>query len=82
MPEAWEITKSDSRDENQIIVFIIFCEDQNDEPYYFRSFQVENKIKINCIPNQKQAKLEFDKYVIFCEAKGLLECVDHELRKE
>jgi hypothetical protein len=77
MPEAWEITTSDNRIENKILTFIIFCEDQNDEPYYFRSFEVENKIKINCIPNQKKAKLNLINTLVYCKNAGLVDFVDH-----
>lgn len=77
MPEAWEITTSDSRMENQVVTFIIFCEDQNDEPYYFRSFDVENKLKINCVPNQKKAKLNLINTLGYCKDKDLIEFVDH-----
>lgn len=77
MPEAWEITTSDDRIKDQTITFIIFCEDENDEPYYFRSFAVEGKIKVNCIPNQKKAKLNLIKTLTYCNEVGLIECVEH-----
>ena len=77
MHEAWEITTSDNRIENQTTIFIIFCEDQNDEFYYFRSFQVDNKVKINCIPNQRKAKLNLLSTLEYCNSEGLLDCIDH-----
>jgi len=80
MPEAWEITTSDARSENQVITFIIFCEDQNDEPYYFRSFEVENKLKINCIPNQKKAKLNLINTLSYCSEKGLVDFINHSFK--
>ncbi len=80
MPEAWEISKGDAREENQITIFLIFCEDENDEPFYFRSFEVENKLKINCIPNQKKARLNLMNTLAYCEKIGLTECVNHQYR--
>lgn len=80
MPEAWEITTSDERAENQVVTFIIFCEDENDEPYYFRSFGIENKVKINCIPNQKKGRLNLINTLSYCQNLGLVECIDHTLK--
>lgn len=80
MPEEWEMTSGDSRTENQLTTFIVFCEDQNDEPIYFRSFEVENKVKINCIPNQKKSKLNLINTLAYCNDAGLVECVDHRYR--
>ena len=77
MPEAWEITTSDQRSEDQVTTFIIFCEDENDEPFYFRSFGIENKLKINCIPNQKNKKLNLLNTLIYCKNAGLIDYIDH-----
>lgn len=77
MPEAWDITTTDDRIENRLITFIIFCEDQNDEPFYFRSFEIENKLKINCIPNQKKAKLNLINTLKYCVSNGLVDCIGH-----
>lgn len=80
MPEAWEITTSDERTENQVVIFIIFCEDENDEPYYFRSFGVENKVRIHCISNQKRARLNLINTLSYCQNLGLVECINHSLK--
>ena len=79
MPEAWELTSSDDRIENTIATFIIFCEDENDEPFYFRSFETKN-IKINCISNQKKSKLNLLNTLTYCMSKDLVECVGHNLK--
>ena len=80
MPEAWEITTNDTRSEDQVITFIIFCEDQNNEPDYFKSFEIENKLKINCIPNQKKAKLNLINTLEYCADKGLVDCINHSFK--
>ena len=77
MPQAWEITTTDERSEDQITTFIIFCEDQNDEPIYFRSFQIANKLKINCIPNQKKAKINLLNTLSACLNDGLMDCINN-----
>lgn len=77
MPEAWETTTTDERTENKTLIFIIFCEDQNDEPYYFRSFGIVNKLIVNCIPNQKKAKLNLLNTLAYCKDAELVEYVNH-----
>jgi hypothetical protein len=72
MPEAWELKKDDSRSVDTITTFIIFCEDENDEPSYFRTFNVEHKLRVNPIENQKQSKLNLLNTIEKCEADGLM----------
>ena len=72
MAEAWELKPDDSREEDTIITFIIFCEDENDEPAYFRSFNIEHKLRVNPIANQKQGKLNLLNTIEKCEADGLM----------
>jgi hypothetical protein len=60
MPEQWELNVSDERSADQITNYIIFCEDEVCEPYYFSSFQVSDSLRINAIPNQRQGKLNLD----------------------
>jgi len=76
MTEPWNITTDDSRSENKLETFIIFCEDQNDEPIYFRSFQDGKKVKVNCIPNQKQGKLNILNTLKHCCDDGILDYSD------
>lgn len=77
MPEPWDLTTDDERKEENITTFLIFCEDQNDEPFYFRSFEAPGKLKINCIPNQKKAKLNLINTINYCHQKGLMDCSNH-----
>jgi hypothetical protein len=73
MPEQWELNVSDFRSADQITNYIIFCEDEVSEPYYFNSFQVGDKLRINAIPNQKQGKLNLDNTIAHCHSNGLIE---------
>jgi len=77
MQEPWELKSDDSREENSINTFIIFCEDENDEPFYFRSFQIEGKLKVNAITNQGKSKINLNNTISKCVKDGLIECVDN-----
>lgn len=44
--KPWDIKKEDHRSENGLTVFIIYCEDTNSEPIYFRSLAPEG-VKVN-----------------------------------
>ncbi|WP_158826916.1 RloB family protein [Mucilaginibacter lacusdianchii] len=72
MAEQWELQTSDERSADQILNFIIFCEDEVSEPYYFSSLEVSGKSKINCLPNQKQGKLNLDNTIAYCREGGLI----------
>jgi hypothetical protein len=77
MDSPWELKANDSRTENSLTTFIIFCEDQLDEPIYFRSFEKQfPKIKINTIEAQKSGKLNLDNTIHQCFVKGLIEVND------
>ncbi len=69
----WDIKKDDSRKEDSIATYIIFCEDENDEPCYFRSFEIPKKLKVNAIPNQKQSRFNFLNTVSKCVEDGKME---------
>ena len=73
MPEQWELNSSDERSADQITNYIIFCEDEVCEPYYFNSFHVNDSLRINAIPNQKQRKLNLDNTIAHCHSNGLIE---------
>lgn len=73
MPEQWELNTSDARSADQITNYIIFCEDEVCEPYYFSSFQVSDSLRINAIPNQKQSKLNLDNTIAHCHDNRLIE---------
>lgn len=72
MSEQWELITSDERNADQVVNFIIFCEDEVSEPYYFNSFEITDKLKINSIPNQKQGKLNLDNTIVHCRNNGLI----------
>jgi hypothetical protein len=73
MPEQWELDTNDARSADQITNYIIFCEDEVSEPYYFSSFQVSDVLRINAIPNQKHSKLNLDNTIAHCKSNGLIE---------
>jgi len=73
MPEQWDLNTGEIRNADQITNYIIFCEDEVCEPYYFSSFAVGNTLRINTIPNQKHAKLNLDNTISHCHKNGLIE---------
>lgn len=73
MAEPWEIKQDDSRAENSMTTFIIFCEDSVSEPIYFRSFQNGN-LKVNTVDNQRAGRLNLNATVLYCSEKGLMDC--------
>jgi len=70
--EPWNLRVDDSRKEDTVATFIIFCEDENDEPFYFRSF-ANRSVKVNTVPNQKQGKLNFLNTISKCVQDGKME---------
>ena len=73
--KPWEIQADDSRQQDSITTFIIFCEDENAEPLYFHSFSIDGKLRINIIPNQKQGKINLHNTTLKCFEDGLMEVV-------
>lgn len=74
--ESWNINKDDSRMEDSIATYIIFCEDENSEPIYFESLQIDRKLKINIVPNQNKGKLNLYNTIKKCFQDGLMEVVN------
>jgi hypothetical protein len=72
----WERNTSDDRHEDTLRTFIIFCEDDNSEPLYFRSFS-NDKVQINAVPNQRQGKLNLLNAIQKCREDGLIAFVDN-----
>lgn len=72
MPEQWDLQSTDERTADQTENYIIFCEDEVSEPFYFNSFGIINKLKINTILNQKQSKLNLNNTIAHCRANGLI----------
>lgn len=68
----WDIRSSDTRVEDSLPTFIIFCEDEVSEVNYFSSFQTD-KIKVNPIPKQKQGFDNVVRAISHCKKYGRLE---------
>ena len=43
MDKPWELKVEDKRSFDTLFTFIIFCEDENSEPIYFKSFERSSK---------------------------------------
>ena len=71
MINHWDLKTDDNRDSDTIINFVIFCEDSVSEPFYFNYFET-NKIKVNCIKNQKNMMKNVVNAIHHCETTGLL----------
>jgi hypothetical protein len=71
--EPWKINADDSRKEDSIATYIIFCEDGYHEPAYFKSFEIEHQLKINTVPRQGSSNQNFFNAVIKCKEDGLIE---------
>ena len=67
--EPWDIKTEDSREVDGLVTFIIYCEDENSEPIYFRSLANE-RVKINAIPNQRAGKHNLVNTVRDCIREG------------
>lgn len=63
--KPWDIKKKDDRREDGLTVFIIYCEDSNSEPFYFRSL-AQKGVKVNAIPNQQSGRLNLLNALIDC----------------
>jgi hypothetical protein len=70
MEQPWDERKIDTRQEDHLTNFIIFCEDSVSECHYFKFFET-SFIKVNPIPNQKSGF----KHII----NALSYCIDHSL---
>jgi len=71
MNNPWDIKTNDNRESDTIVNFVIFCEDSVSEPVYFNYFET-NKIKVNCIKNQKSMMKNVINAIHHCETTGLL----------
>jgi hypothetical protein len=73
MPAAWELVPDSERTADAYTTFILFCEDEVNEPSYFRSFQKNQKIKINVVEGQNSSFRNILNTLAYCEKEGLLE---------
>jgi hypothetical protein len=71
----WDIRSDDSRSEDTVTTFIIFCEDEVSEPAYLRTFAVHGSVKVNAIENQKQHWHNLQNALADCERNGLIESI-------
>ena len=77
MPEAWDLVPPKEREVDEVVTFILFCEDSVNEPSYFRSLEVPGKVKINVVDGQLSSFKNIIKTLRYCENEGLLEVVDN-----
>ena len=68
--QPWEFDPPE-RKANAKPLFIIFCEDEVSEPFYFESFRREG-IEINAIGGQKQDMQNVFNALEYCHKRGLL----------
>lgn len=73
MPEAWDLIPDAERTAEETTTFILFCEDSINEPSYFRSFQIPQKVKINVVEDQRSSFKNIISTLHYCEKEGLLE---------
>jgi len=76
MPDAWDIVPEKEREADTLATFIIFCEGDITEPFYFKDFEVAGKLKINTIPNQKQGTAHINNAVERCKEQDLIEAFE------
>ena len=71
MDKPWELKVEDKRSFDTLFTFIIFCEDENSEPIYFKSFE-NSKIKVNTIGNSQSMYRTISKAIDKCVNDGIL----------
>ncbi len=71
MSKAWDLKVDDKRSANSLFTFIIFCEDEISEYFYFKWFET-SLIKVNVIRNQKSMLTNLRKAITFCTQHGIL----------
>jgi len=68
----WDLRTDDSRSEETVNLFVIFCEDDVSEPIYFSSFASE-RLRINAIGNQRGGHLNLQATIAKCMESGYME---------
>lgn len=71
MSNAWELKVDDKRSADSLFTFIIFCEDEISEYFYFKWFET-SLIKVNVIRKQKSMLTNLRKAITFCTENGIL----------
>lgn len=77
MPEAWELAPDTIRQADEVTTFILFCEDEVNEPSYFRTFQKPGKVKVNVVEKQLSNFKNVTNALLYCEQNGLLDKVNN-----
>lgn len=75
MSNPWDIKSDDSRKEDSLPTFIIFCEDKVSEPIYFKYFETA-KIKVIPIGPQKDKIANVFNAIKYCIDNGYMETRD------
>jgi hypothetical protein len=68
----WDIRPSDTRIADSVSNFIVFCEDSEIEPLYFKSFEKAGVVKVNEVPNQKHGLRNVNNAITKCVNDGLM----------
>lgn len=71
MSNAWDLKVDDKRSADSLFTFVIFCEDEISEYYYFKWFE-SPLIKVNVIRRQKSMLANIKKAITYCSENGIL----------
>jgi hypothetical protein len=72
--EAWEIKTDDSRSEDSIFYFVLFCEDEVAEPLYFEKLAEQySNVIVNTHKGVSHKKQNVNKALSYCKKEGLLD---------
>ncbi len=77
MQDAWDLQPPVVREVDETETFILFGEDEVNEPSYFLDLQVEKKVKINFVEDQKSGFQNYVNAVAYCLNNGLMETVNN-----
>lgn len=78
MPEAWELAPDTARQADEVTTFILFCEDEVNEPSYFRTFQKQGKVKVNVVEKQLSNFKNIVNTLCYCEQNGILDKLNNQ----
>lgn len=68
----WDLKTDDTRAEETVNIFVIYCEDDVSEPVYFNSF-ASDTLRVNAIGNQRAGHLNLQSTVAKCMEAGYME---------
>jgi hypothetical protein len=77
MPEAWELAPDTIRQADEVTTFILFCEDEVNEPSYFKTFQKPGKVMVFASEKQLSNFKNVTNALLYCEQNGLLDKVNN-----